>query len=256
MENASKALIMAGGILIALLVIGILLLTINKIGDYQRSQDSSKKNSQIVNFNLDFERYVDDKGIKGADIVSLINKINDYNYKSNNNGVTNSGVTNYVDYNIKMAITVSGFPEFNAKYANEGGTNLFTQDEYRFDENANNNNRIKMLLKQFKDSANSETLIGIENLKKLSSTYNIGETRQNNIINIRNKLKELFPNDYETKYRNWNGTTDPQLDTIIKYRQYSEFKSSTFKVRDPRDNEQPIYANNGQIQNLYFEFIR
>ena len=37
MENASKALVMAGGILIALLVIGALLLMFNQVSDYQRS---------------------------------------------------------------------------------------------------------------------------------------------------------------------------------------------------------------------------
>ena len=37
MENASKALIMAGGILIALLVLGALLLMINNLSDYQKS---------------------------------------------------------------------------------------------------------------------------------------------------------------------------------------------------------------------------
>ena len=36
MENASKALLMAGGMLIALLVIGALLLAFNQIGDYEK----------------------------------------------------------------------------------------------------------------------------------------------------------------------------------------------------------------------------
>ena len=37
MENASKALLMAGGILIALLVIGSVLLMFNQIGNYRRA---------------------------------------------------------------------------------------------------------------------------------------------------------------------------------------------------------------------------
>ena len=79
MENASKALLMAGGILIALLVIGALILMFNQVGSYEKAQDARKKSSQIADFNKDFERYLDDKGITGADVISLINKVLDYN---------------------------------------------------------------------------------------------------------------------------------------------------------------------------------
>lgn len=43
MENASKALIMAGGILIALLVIGALVLMFNQLSYYQRTETDSEK---------------------------------------------------------------------------------------------------------------------------------------------------------------------------------------------------------------------
>ena len=57
MENASKALVMAGGILIAILVIGALLLMINQIGSYEKTQTVNVKDSQLAQFNYDFERY-------------------------------------------------------------------------------------------------------------------------------------------------------------------------------------------------------
>ena len=43
MENASKALLMAGGILIALLIIGALLLMFNQISTYKQSESSNQK---------------------------------------------------------------------------------------------------------------------------------------------------------------------------------------------------------------------
>ena len=58
MENASKALLMAGGVLIALLIISALILMFNQIGDYEKAQDASKKDSQLAEFNKDFERYI------------------------------------------------------------------------------------------------------------------------------------------------------------------------------------------------------
>ena len=81
MENASKALLMAGGILIALLVISALILMFNQIGAYGKSQEDMKRNSQIVEFNKDFEKYLENKGITGADVISLFNKVNDFNKK-------------------------------------------------------------------------------------------------------------------------------------------------------------------------------
>ena len=51
MENASKALLMAGGILIALLVIGALLLMFNQLSSYQKTNSDVEKQSQLVEFN-------------------------------------------------------------------------------------------------------------------------------------------------------------------------------------------------------------
>lgn len=102
MENASKALVMAGGMLIALLVIGALVLMFNQIGDYEKGQHGIKKTTYIVEFNRDFERYLDDNEIIGADVISLINKVIDYNNKAKNGAVNNS-----IDSNIRMSITIS-----------------------------------------------------------------------------------------------------------------------------------------------------
>ena len=51
MENASKALVMAGGILIALLVVGALMLMINQVSYYQKSESTSEKAQQQAEFN-------------------------------------------------------------------------------------------------------------------------------------------------------------------------------------------------------------
>ena len=240
MENASKALLMAGGILIALLIIGALLLMFNQIGDYEKGQQSNEKTSQLAQFNSDFERYTDDNGINGTDIISLINKVIDYNKKASNGGVTNS-----VDYSITMSITVSGLDNFNKKYAydkEKDSDSLFTASTYTF--SGSNNNSLKETLDGF---ASAEKGISIENLKILSSIYDSNKNKIDNISNIKEKLLEIDANTY----RNWNGTAPtPTLDTIKKYRQYSEFKTSTFVIsRDPE-------YENGQIKNLYFKFSK
>ena len=55
MENASKALLMAAGVLIALIIIGALLLMFNNLSNYQETNTQNTRESQIVEFNKQFE---------------------------------------------------------------------------------------------------------------------------------------------------------------------------------------------------------
>lgn len=78
MENASNALLMAGGILIALLVIGALIMMGANLQSYQNNNDDLTKSSQISEFNNQFEPY-NKKNLTLMELKSVYNKI-----KSNN----------------------------------------------------------------------------------------------------------------------------------------------------------------------------
>ena len=78
MENASKALIMAGGILIALLVLGALMLMVNNLSSYQDSQDIQTKSSQFAEFNNQFNPYIK-SDISMMELKTLYNKIKNNN---------------------------------------------------------------------------------------------------------------------------------------------------------------------------------
>lgn len=77
MENASKALIMAGGVLIALLVIGALMLMFNNLSTYENANRQSEAESHIADFNKEFVGYERDN-VTGIDLVSISNKIESY----------------------------------------------------------------------------------------------------------------------------------------------------------------------------------
>ena len=78
MENASKALLMAAGVLIALIIIGALLLMFNNLSNYQETNTQNTRESQIVEFNKQFETY-DRNDVRGNELISLTNRIIDYN---------------------------------------------------------------------------------------------------------------------------------------------------------------------------------
>ena len=80
MENASKALLMAGGILIAILVIGVVIYMFNSSSFLFKSSEDIERAEQIEAFNREYEAY-NRKLMRGTDIISIINKVNSNNKK-------------------------------------------------------------------------------------------------------------------------------------------------------------------------------
>lgn len=87
MENASKALLIAGGILIAILVLAVVVTVSTSTSKLAQSQDEKKLAEQTAEFNRSFEAY-DKKVMYGTDIISVVNKANDYNEKVGSNDIT------------------------------------------------------------------------------------------------------------------------------------------------------------------------
>ncbi len=84
MENASKALIIAGAILIAILLIGIGVGLISAIGEPMDTATDKVGSMGIQTFNSTFEKYVGTK--KGTDVLSLISDIITSNQSATNSG--------------------------------------------------------------------------------------------------------------------------------------------------------------------------
>lgn len=81
MENASKALLMAGGILIALLILSSLVIFFTNLAEYQTNQDNSKLATQIAEFNDQYEPY-NKENLTLMELKTVYNKILDNNQKA------------------------------------------------------------------------------------------------------------------------------------------------------------------------------
>lgn len=77
-NNAPKALLMAGGILIAMLIISALVLFYSNLSYFQDRQDQDVKEQQIVEFNKEYTKYERDD-LTLMDLKSIYNKIESYN---------------------------------------------------------------------------------------------------------------------------------------------------------------------------------
>lgn len=194
MENASKALLMAGGILISLIIIGALLLMFNQLGTFQKSQTSSEKDSQLATFNQDFARYADETSLKGVDIISLANKVVDYNKKS--------GITNSVNYDQKITLNVD-LNGFSSSYLFKNTSSIVITD---------NNNKLMQAINKFSSLEKKYTL---ETMLKLKS----------NISNLENGTTTI-QEATGGKIKNDAGI---EISDIYQYMEYTEFKEATFK---------------------------
>ncbi len=99
MENASKALIMAGGILIAIIITAALTGTLSTVHFFQKSNLSAEEEQEIIAYNEQYTKYVG-KYMYGTEIITMLNRKTDmYN------------TTTTTDFPLRMEI------EFNDSYA-------------------------------------------------------------------------------------------------------------------------------------------
>lgn len=80
MENASKALIMAGSILISILIISLLVMFYGDIKELIGVEHNEDILEQSAEFNKQYDVYYRDN-LYGSDILSIANKVNDYNIR-------------------------------------------------------------------------------------------------------------------------------------------------------------------------------
>lgn len=87
MENASKALIIAGGMLLAMLIVGLLTWGYSNIRNYRQTKVEAERIQEVVASNKRFEAY--NRGnVRGYQLISLANLANDINQKYEDEGYT------------------------------------------------------------------------------------------------------------------------------------------------------------------------
>ena len=81
MENATKALLIAGGILLSLIIISSLLFMVRHLRRIRQAEAQKIETEQLQKFNQEYEVY-NKKLMYGAEVLSVINKIDNYNRKN------------------------------------------------------------------------------------------------------------------------------------------------------------------------------
>ena len=83
MENASKALLIAGGVLIAIMIISLLLAMYGRVANMKQEQQEQIEREQLIAFNAEYEAF-NKKVMYGTDVITLLNKVQHNNEKYKN----------------------------------------------------------------------------------------------------------------------------------------------------------------------------
>lgn len=116
MENASKALIIAGGILIALVIISALVILFNQIGSTYSREGESLTIEQMEEYNRRFAAYNNTSGLYGSELLSLANLVVDYDNRLLYGEDPNSDF--YEENKIMVYITINR--PITAAYSDDG----------------------------------------------------------------------------------------------------------------------------------------
>lgn len=90
MENAAKALLIAGEVLIGIVILSILSMVFQRALTVNEAYKDRMQRQEVIQFNVEFQQYItkQDKKIYAQDVVTLINKVYDWNKDIGNNVIT------------------------------------------------------------------------------------------------------------------------------------------------------------------------
>ena len=153
MENASKALIMAGGILVGILVMSLFIYLIVSFGATSDKLHEQNAQTQINQFNTQFTIYTDKENITIYDIISVANLARENNEQTNEYFITiklrekNKSEVSLTDTSINL---ISKIKE-NVDAA--GGEGEYSESSIK------NLQRYKVLSIQYDDTGRIKTII-------------------------------------------------------------------------------------------------
>ena len=217
MENASKALLIAGGILLAIITLSLVVYMITAASSMADAQDSKTLAEQITAFNKEYEAY-NKRVMYGTDVITAINKAINHNLT----------IENKTDdpYYINIII------ETNQDFTTTGKKidKRLKSDDEGYESNMNN------------DEIMTQSGKPIINISLSAGEYSLGNWTATGALTMNNGIIQFFENE-KTDYTN--------KDNDYYYYIYSaltNFKRATFSCTEVHYN-----GVTGRIDSMTFE---
>lgn len=249
MENATKALIMAGSVLIALMIIGALILMFNNLTSYQKVGESNTKEAQIVEFNNQYETF-NRKNVRGSDLYSLLNRVVDYNRRKSSEG-TGKDDGQYLAYEpMTISFNFSGkLDDFRAPTASntDGYDHLLTKESYTQGSTQNEfEQQIGQTVKDLENKYGQNNLVSlVTGLTKIFISDDSSEAERIQAVNDYNKYNKGIP------ISSWSSIKENSVirKDVYRYYEYIQFKRAKFDCESVTYNQKT-----GRITAMNFKF--
>lgn len=203
MENASKALIIAGSVLISMLVIAALIFTFSQVRNLRSQEQTAEETDEIAEYNNKFNKYASDS-LYGVDLISLCNEVSNYNKKESDNKYYHEIK---LTFEMKTKTSLEPYIHANKTYY------------YIKDNNPNNDtnlyNQYKLFENHFEEVSNREYYDKNNNNYK----YKIKQLATMRKDELKNKVGEPHPGNMDDDIAEYNN-----LKTS-----FTEFKTKRFK---------------------------
>lgn len=252
MENVTKALLIAAGILFAVLILSLLAMFGGQLSGYYAEQHNSKIIEQDAKFNAQFENY-NGQTIRGNELISIMNKVVNYN----------TSIADMEKYDkVILSIDLKGYQNRandNFKYS-DSDTSIFQgkMSANILKNTATSDVNIRDVANISADLINELANAGISNisdaqLQALSADIqNIAidsNAAQSLQITRNQKLQNILGKNKA------NSLNVSQMNTLVnvtkKYYQYTQFKRAMFKCTGVQHNT----SQNGRVIGMTFVIV-
>lgn len=220
MENASRALVIAGGVLLAIIIISVVVFAYRGITNLQKEKDVNLSSEQVSKINEQIEKYTKKSVIYGSEVLSICNAIEDYRRKypttegyqpitvdiTIKNGYDN--VKKFFNNRYNDAIGLTGKEKGGYEYA------INERDDYGdklYYDSIPNDSKVKTIKELYNFTSSKEVSDGgIDYLERYLKLYDEGNFE--NIREIRDRLAE-----YEDRVNCIDSFRKKQFKAVTKY---------------------------------------
>lgn len=248
MENASKALIMAGSVLIALMILGALLLMFNNLNNYQNTESQNTREAQVVEFNNQYETY-NRNNVRGSDLCSLLNRVADYNRRKSTEGTGKNDEGQYLAYEpMTIEFDFSGKRD-QLKVGDKN--NLIMQEKYS---QSNTENQFEKYISS--KISTIEKKYGTDVIQKLATSVskiyvdeNASYKTKMNAVLAYNSIKGEKLSIENDSINQSIEKINTSKDDVYTYYEYMQFKRAYFNCESVEYSKKT-----GRITKMYFKF--
>ena len=256
MENASKALIMAGSVLIGLMIIGALLLMFNNLTNYQNTGTQTTREAQVIEFNNQYETY-NRKNVRGSDLYSLLNRVVDYNRRKSTEG-TGKDTGQYLAYE-PITVTFDLGNDLTVFYApttsrTDTYSHLITVQGYEQSSTKNDfESNIGTKIGNLESTYGSDSLNNlVTGITKIFIANSSSDSEKKTAIDNFNKASK------KKTVANWSEIAEGSAirKAVYQYYEYVQFKRAKFNCEANRYSNTNIKYNSetGRIVEINFKF--